>query len=254
MRKLFLTCCLLSFVVASLWADNDNWALYQQVNNYFYEHFRYPDMDSARVAEDNPSVFRQLAEELHFIDPYGKEYAYEGRVVVRYSIYDRGRMSQVKVVNGLCPAIDKKVSRTLKSMRHLRFDKAYRGKEYVQAFYISADGSIKTELPDNGVQYSPDEAVVPVGGQEALDRFIAENLNYPKSALESGLRGAVNLHLIIDKDGYVLAGWTRESEGAADLNWEALRLAGNLPQMRPAWHQGQPVVSPCTLPISFRLK
>lgn len=254
MRKFLLTCCLLGFVVAGLWADNDNWALYQQVNNYFYEHFRYPDMDSARVAEENPSLLRVIGEALHFIDPYGKEYAYEGRVVVRYSIYDRGRISQVKVVNGLCPAIDKKVARVIKSLRYERFDRAYRGKEYIQAFYISPDGSIRTELPDNAVQYSPDQAVEPVGGQEALDDFIARNLNYPKSARESGLRGAVNLHLLVDKEGFVLAGWVRESEGAADLNWEALRLAGNLPQMRPALYQGQQVISSCSIPITFRLK
>lgn len=253
MRKLFLTCCLLSFVVAGLWADNDNWTLYQRVNNYFYEHFRYPDIDSALVAESHPTLARRIGKALG--DPYGKPYAFEGRVVLRYSIYGSGRVSQVKVVNGLCPAIDKAASRALKSIRwKVRFDKSYRGKEYIQAFWISADGSIRTELPDNGVQYSPDQAAEPVGGQEKLDSFIAENLIYPRSARESGLRGTVNLHLLVDKEGFVLAGWTRESEGAADLNWEALRLAGNLPQLRPAWHQGQPVVSPCTLPISFRLK
>ncbi len=126
------------------------------------------------------------------------------------------------------------------------------------------------------------------GGEEALYQFIAQNIRYPKAAMDWGVQGRVLVHFIVEKDGTLsnisvskvvdpksgkeLAEVTvthkiqaqtpeqiedakHQEEGMKALKAEAERVVKALPERwKPGKQHGQPVRVSFHLPISFRLR
>jgi periplasmic protein TonB len=118
----------------------------------------------------------------------------------------------------------------------------------VLAFFASAQ-----EKTINQKVYSEvDEMPVFKGGQEALMKFLQDNIVYPEEAKKSGFQGKVFISFVIDELGVV-----RESRIARgvnpDLDKEALRVVKLLPEWVPGKKEGKPVKVEMTLPIKFAL-
>ena len=107
---------------------------------------------------------------------------------------------------------------------------------------------------DNKIYYSGEGGITPAqfpGGDSAYNAFLAENLRYPKLALEALEEGVGTLNFIVERDGslYFIEG-CKDKFGFCD---EAKRLFDLMPRWQPAMDIGRPVRSMVTLTIRFTL-
>ena len=75
---------------------------------------------------------------------------------------------------------------------------------------------------------------------------------YPEIAQEMGIQGRVYVNFIIGKDGVISNIRMRGPD--KNLEQEAGRIIGRLPQMTPGKQRGRPVRVPFSIPITFRLQ
>lgn len=91
------------------------------------------------------------------------------------------------------------------------------------------------------------------GGEEAMQKFINENLKYPVVAQESGISGRVTLRFVVTKTGEISdVQVVRGIDPSCDR--EALRVVKSMPRWLPGQQNGKNVPVYFTLPIVFRLK
>ncbi|MBO4453527.1 MAG: energy transducer TonB [Paludibacteraceae bacterium] len=91
------------------------------------------------------------------------------------------------------------------------------------------------------------------GGQQALFHYIAENILYPKDALEQGIEGRPICKFVVNKDSTISDVVLVRSCGTPSLDDEAIRVIGDMPKWNPGIQNGQIVRARYTLPIPFRL-
>ncbi|MBQ2290686.1 MAG: energy transducer TonB [Paludibacteraceae bacterium] len=89
------------------------------------------------------------------------------------------------------------------------------------------------------------------GGQQAMMKFIAENVQYPANAMEKG--GRVVCQFVVEKDGHIGDIQVVRTSGDASLDKEAVRVIGTMPKWKPGIQLGKPVRVTFTLPINFKL-
>lgn len=90
------------------------------------------------------------------------------------------------------------------------------------------------------------------GGQEAMIKFLSENIRYPEEARKAKTAGTVYVAFTIDKNGKVTNATIKKSVSEL-LDAEALRVVQLMPGWIPAKQNGQPVESEMILPIKFAL-
>ena len=88
--------------------------------------------------------------------------------------------------------------------------------------------------------------------QEQMNKHIRKNFRYPDIAQEMGIKGRVYVNFIISKDGTITNIRMRGPD--KNLENEAARIIGRLPQMTPGRQRGRPVRVPFSIPITFRLQ
>ena len=92
------------------------------------------------------------------------------------------------------------------------------------------------------------------GGQQAMMKYIAENIKYPVIAQENGIQGRVICQFVVEKDGKVSDIQVVRSSGEASLDKEAQRVINSMPRWKPGKQRGKPVRVKYTLPVNFRLQ
>ncbi|EJX10338.1 TonB family outer membrane receptor protein [gut metagenome] len=102
-----------------------------------------------------------------------------------------------------------------------------------------------------------DNAIVEVqasypGGEAALLKFVAENLNYPSIAIEQDLQGTVLVRFRVEKDGSVGKIVIKKSL-SKECDQAAADVVSKLKRFIPAKQQGHPVPVWFTLPIRFMI-
>lgn len=109
-------------------------------------------------------------------------------------------------------------------------------------------------LASAGMTFGVMAADVPVfpGGQEALNKFITENMKYPAPAKDNGVEGVVTLRLTVKPDGTIGAIKVVRMVDP-DLEQEAIRIAKIMPAWTPADKDGQAIEAPVEVPITFEL-
>ena len=90
------------------------------------------------------------------------------------------------------------------------------------------------------------------GGNEAMIKFIAENLIYPKTAMDKGEQGRVILSFVIDKRGKVDDVKLIRSV-SPELDAEAIRVIQAMPDWIPGKQKGKAVNVRYTIPILYQL-
>ena len=88
--------------------------------------------------------------------------------------------------------------------------------------------------------------------QEQMNKHIRKNFRYPDIAQEMGIQGRVYVNFIIAKDGAITNIRMRGPD--KNLENEAARIIGRLPQMTPGKQRGRAVRVPFSIPITFRLQ
>lgn len=90
------------------------------------------------------------------------------------------------------------------------------------------------------------------GGEEAMYKYIGENLIYPKDAKKNAIQGVVVATFIIDRDGSVTDVVLVRDIGAG-CGEAAVNLIKSMPRWVPGQILGKPVRVRYTLPFRFKL-
>jgi len=91
------------------------------------------------------------------------------------------------------------------------------------------------------------------GGNDAMLRFLAENIHYPQPSRQEAIQGTVYLTFVINTDGSVDN--ARVLRGVHwSLDEEALRVIRAMPEWIPGKQRGKPVNVQFTMPIRFALE
>ena len=126
---------------------------------------------------------------------------------------------------------------------------AVRRAAYKSPQKAKANGTVKPRKGDVLPQYP--------GGNIAMQRFIAENLHYPKAALDANAEGMVTVFFTVTAEGKACnfkAGDPRTSNHG--MNAEALRVVSLLKdkQFTPGRQNGKAVDMQMALPVHFKLQ
>lgn len=92
-----------------------------------------------------------------------------------------------------------------------------------------------------------------VGGDVAMQKFIEENMQYPKDAKKNGVQGEVVVKCMINEAGQVVE--TQVEKGVdANLDAEAVRIVSIMPAFNPGMIDGACVGMWHTVTIKFEIK
>jgi len=92
------------------------------------------------------------------------------------------------------------------------------------------------------------------GGQQALFKYLSENVKYPVIAQENGIQGRVICQFVVNKDGKIVDVEVVRSGGDPSLDKEAIRVIKSMPPWKPGKQRGKPVRVKYTVPVNFRLQ
>ncbi len=91
-----------------------------------------------------------------------------------------------------------------------------------------------------------------MGGQDALIKFLLENIQYPAAAKEKVVQGTVYISFIVEPDGTVTNVKVMRGIGSG-CDEEAFRVVSMMPKWNPGQQKGKFVRVQFTLPIKFKL-
>ncbi len=92
-----------------------------------------------------------------------------------------------------------------------------------------------------------------IGGEEAMYKYIAENLRYPEQAKADGIAGRVQVSFVIEKDGSVTDVEVVRGIGHG-CDEEAVRVVKSMPRWTPGTLFGKPVRVHYNMPFAFKLQ
>lgn len=91
------------------------------------------------------------------------------------------------------------------------------------------------------------------GGNEALMKFLSDNVKYPVVAQENGVQGRVVVSFVVEKDGSITDVKVVRSVDPS-LDKEAARVVKSMPRWIPGRQNGAAVRVKYNVPVSFRLQ
>ncbi len=91
------------------------------------------------------------------------------------------------------------------------------------------------------------------GGQQELFKYLGSELKYPKVCKTEGIEGKVLISFVVSETGGVQAVKVVESVHP-DLDEEAIRVIGAMPNWEPGTINGEPVKMEMKFPIKFMMK
>ena len=117
------------------------------------------------------------------------------------------------------------------------------------------DYAVSVNIEDEETVYKVVESMPEFpGGQQAILKFLAENIQYPVIAMENGIQGRVICQIVIEKDGSITNVKVAQSSGEPFLDKEAIRVLTSMPKWKPGRHREELVRVQYTIPINFRLE
>ena len=94
------------------------------------------------------------------------------------------------------------------------------------------------------------------GGNDAMMKYLTDNLQYPSEAKDDGEEGTVFVDFVIDPKGKVqdvVATDAVNDNVNLALKNESVRVVSSMPAWKPAMHKGKPVSAAYSLPVKFQL-
>ncbi len=92
-----------------------------------------------------------------------------------------------------------------------------------------------------------------LGGEEALFKYLAENIKYPPMAIDAGVKGKVYVTFVVEKNGSISDVKILHGIGGG-CDQEAIRVVMDMPLWSPGKQRGKPVRVQYNLPINFILR
>ena len=91
------------------------------------------------------------------------------------------------------------------------------------------------------------------GGEQAMMDFVANNVKYPKEAMEKEISGRVLVSFVVEKDGSINEAEVVKGIGGG-CDEEAVRVVKAMPKWKPGKDKGKAVRVSFMLPIVFKLQ
>lgn len=91
------------------------------------------------------------------------------------------------------------------------------------------------------------------GGEEALRKFLMNNVRYPGAAVENGIEGMVLVKFVVQANGEIANVELAGAKKGAGLDDEAIRVVKKMPKWKPGRQGGRNVPVYFNLPINFKL-
>ena len=110
------------------------------------------------------------------------------------------------------------------------------------------------DRPKDNIANNVDEPAEFPGGQEAMNKYLRNNLVYPQVAIELNLQGKCYVQFIVNVDGSISN--VRLMRGVTDCpecDKEAMRVIKSMPKWHPGKLNGKEVGSYYNLPIIFKM-
>jgi len=178
----------------------------------------------------------------------------KGRVTVRFVVEKDGRVSNVSVAGALagCKACDKAAVQVVEKMPAWKT-----GKNGGRSVRTLVTLPIKFEVdsePEPIEKFVDEEAEFP-GGYEAIVEYINGRITYAKVFLDRSIKGRVQLHFVVEKDGRVsnVSVVTPSAGGKAFYN-AAIQMVEEMPAWKPGKIGGRSVRSWVNLWIGIKGK
>ena len=110
---------------------------------------------------------------------------------------------------------------------------------------------VATSKEDTVYQIAEDMPVFP-GGEQAMMKFVAENINYPQEAKDKEIAGHVFVSFVVEKDGSVDEVKVMRGIGGG-CDEEVVRVVKAMPKWKPGKQAGKPVRVNYMMPFNFKL-
>ena len=189
----------------------------------------------------------------------------QGRATVQFVVEKDGSITNVKILRGIDPELDKEAIRVISAM-----PKWKPGTQRGEAVRVRFTVPVMFRLTEDKtpVKYAPEEATYPEeatvfevveqmpeypGGMPAMMEFIGKNIKYPVAAQKAKIQGRVTIQFIVNTEGNIINPRVLRSADPL-LDAEAIRLTTIMPKWKPGMQRGQAVNVKYTVPIMFRLQ
>jgi TonB family protein len=178
----------------------------------------------------------------------------EGRVILQFVVEPTGKISDIKVIRGISPSLDKEAIRVVELMPDF-IPGEQRGNKVRVMFTLP----VTFKLPEIEEDYDfilfegenlPDEMPEFPGGMDALHNFLANNIRYPVRAQENREQGWVVVQFIVSETGEVV-GIEIVHNATPLLDLEVIRVISLIPNWTPGIHNGKKVNTNFILPVKF---
>lgn len=177
-----------------------------------------------------------------------EEVGMEGRVVCTFVVETDGSISDVEVKESADSLLDAEAVRVISGMPAWTSGKNEKGEAVRVKYTVPV-----TFLLDGSLDEAEQMPEYP-GGQEALVKFIADNVEYPAECEEKGIQGRVLVRFVIDEEGNVTNPLVLKSVDPL-LDAEALRVVKLMQQKwTPGQNEGKAVAVNYVVPFTFKLQ
>ncbi len=118
--------------------------------------------------------------------------------------------------------------------------------------FLPAVGAETTRSQEEVFMVVEEQPLFP-GGNEAMMKFLSDNIKYPSEAQQKGIQGRVITNFVVEKDGSITDVQIIRSV-APSLDKEAVRVVQSMPRWIPGKQRGETVRVRYTLPVVYRLQ
>ena len=212
-------------------------------------------LSTAELTKQNPTypggdnaLYKFLAMNIRYPEDAARENI-QGRVIVRFLVGKDGSLDSIHVAKGTNPLLDAEAVRVVKSIA--KFNPGTENGKPVDMWYTLPIGFKLSGESSDAANVTPAEFP---GGEEAMKKFIADNLKYPEEAAKAKVEGTVLVGVTFDAKGHrIMVGIANNPTGNAALAQEAYRVVNSMPEFKPATRNGEPVGYSITIPVTFKL-
>lgn len=119
----------------------------------------------------------------------------------------------------------------------------------------SADDT-KVKMEKDKMGYYNRTEVLPAykGGENAIENYITNNIEYPQDAIDNNVEGVVNVQFGVDENGNISNVSTLGNKIGHGLEEEAVRVVSKMAKWTPGQVKGKNVKTWRTLPINYKLE
>jgi protein TonB len=127
---------------------------------------------------------------------------------------------------------------------------------------ITENLSIEEYVPIENVEVKVEEAPAvrfaeempePIGGMDAVYKFLSETLQYPEAARVDGRSGTTVVEFVVETDGRISNAKVMMSSDHADLDKEAVRAVSLMKPWKPGKTMGKAIRVFYQIPVKFTL-